>query len=655
MFYFEAGRNRPSSVSDLDPSVWDVQKAAFEETLLEGPTQKIHDFSKLGELGDPNDPLLDKDEIKATTNDAGVHLQGLPEKGVNRAQLNFLIERQRERDKRQLTLELGDANFFEMLPASIAGSMVDPIWLGADLLTAGAFTKFKGAAVGAKALLKRGAAEGAIAAGATEPLTHYFSDKLGDRYTVQDSVMAMGMGALAGGILSAGIGSVSQWAKRGSILRERAAKMVDKDGNVLPGVKEKMEEVDRIDAEITEIQTGMLDGTISPEARTGFVEKTNKLIEAKDKLLDALGLKAYDTDMVPARNIEEVTAALDDDAVVTYRRKGKKKRIIAYTEDTAGPYIDEDGRVVRAQEVGMLEVKTRGDAVRVRSKKGKFTLTTKGGEPLPKSISFMDKRIVQNPKNMGPHATKGEARSFSKLPREQRNAMMLQALKQASRGKKVDISTLDMAHYDSVVRRLDAVDKLLSQSRKLVREQQAPFRASIETIKRLEARRAKIISELGGNHSQKRTIIPKGDSLVGNIRKSLERGDAVSVTAKGKGTKRVYSVTEKSLVTEDGLIPMSAIDDADTRVSVRSAPTPGPRPAAPLKDTASEPDQTPEPQKEAGKRIEEIKKEIDEAKATAGEELEKSPDIAAAEKYAREIDAENKRIEEVWGCINVIR
>ena len=652
MIHFHSGNFTNRTIYDLSPTFFDVQGAAFEESRRAGPFQRMHDVVDFETAGEGNLPFLSPEEIDSRAREAGVSVQDFPDTPMNEKQLELLIKRRKAQRRRQTILSIGDAGFFETLPASILGEMADPIWLGADVMTAGAFTKYRGAAKGVVGLARRGAAEGAIATAATEPFTHYLSDRLADRYTATDSLLSIGMGTLAGGVLSAGFGTIGSWLRRGEDIHGNIKNLTDED-------KKRLEELTQIDKELTDLQLGLFSG----RQKNLSTQRIKDLLRKKGKILDDMGFKNLkQVDVTMTARGPAVLSALHNGDIVTYKRGKKRLRIIGQSADYDRPFIDETGNTVSLAEMGAVNIRTRGDAVRAKKIKEKkttrYVLTSLDGKELPRPRKFMGKTIVAHPNELGPSPSQSGAKSFATMPAKFRKAMMAKAIKQQKRGQRVNVTAIEANHWDDAVRRLHDIDSKLDQFRKLQTEMSTYHVDNIKRIRDLEARRESILTEIDGNDRDiRRASLEGGENLTDELQKAYERGAVVEVRMPGEGVERAYFYDGKRLYTERGQIGVKELNKAlksgDAVAVVTERPNPiSLRPKVRPNIVEAIKEEIEQPTIEAEKRIEEIKKEQEAAGKRHSKEIYENEDIAAIDKYRREIEQENKTIEELWTCIN---
>ena len=158
------------------------------------------------------------DETQARVKEAGVEVKNLPEDGIREEALTLLIERAYEKKVRAEALaaaEGGAGKWGLYFPGALAGSLMDPIAVASAFIPFVGQARYAGMLARAASPLARagvragvGAVEGAAGNALLEPLSYVLSQRLGDDYTLRDSMLNIAMGGAMGATLHVGGGLV---------------------------------------------------------------------------------------------------------------------------------------------------------------------------------------------------------------------------------------------------------------------------------------------------------------------------------------------------------------------------------------------------------------------------------------------------------------
>lgn len=195
--------------------------AAFGQTWDDNISTKLYDKGKLWSLEDEGEKLP-RDVVQQRLKEEKVELKDIPEEGVTQAYLDYHIERQQDKRKREAILQESTSNMGVTGSAALLAGILDPVGLAVDAVVSKGLGKVTqiGRVIKQSRGLNRlairsavGAGEGIVSMGALEPGNYALSQSLGDNYTIEDSFQNIAFGAAFGGILHAGGGAISDLSR----------------------------------------------------------------------------------------------------------------------------------------------------------------------------------------------------------------------------------------------------------------------------------------------------------------------------------------------------------------------------------------------------------------------------------------------------------
>ena len=219
----ELGYNQPLDVDGLSTSYFDVLNASYESQKLRGVTSLAMYSDAFGMLREqfPNEKPMPFEETKKKVLESGYDIK-IPRAGLTRGMFNAIIQRRKKLDFYDSVINRGKTgSSFLNFGGALAATFTDPIEVGIGIAFEPLFTARMATRLatttgfGARAALraKMGAVEGIAGQLALEPGMHYFSDYVGDEYTMMDTLMNVGVGAVMGAGLSVGMGGIRDYAK----------------------------------------------------------------------------------------------------------------------------------------------------------------------------------------------------------------------------------------------------------------------------------------------------------------------------------------------------------------------------------------------------------------------------------------------------------
>lgn len=160
---------------------------------------------------------LTKEEALNRAKEAGVSVENIPEEGIKDDALQFIIDRQYDKKKRDSALAAipnSGAKTAVSLAGGLAGSFIDPLNIASAFIPVVGEARYAAMLERAAGPLARlgvragvGAAEGAVGAAVLEPINFIAAKSIGDDYGMTDSLANIGFGALMGSALHAGLGA----------------------------------------------------------------------------------------------------------------------------------------------------------------------------------------------------------------------------------------------------------------------------------------------------------------------------------------------------------------------------------------------------------------------------------------------------------------
>lgn len=210
-----AGINQP--ITDLPSGMGESLSSSFRQGFDEGPVNSILRSGSADALADdPNSAIVPKDKADATLAEYGVKSINVPESGVTQSYLDHVVTARKDALARQQIAASAPSGLVSTplnFMANLAGSMADP---GNIAL---AFVPFAGEAKAATMLgragerFASGARAGVVQSALTTPFTADAAASEGENFTAGNALESVFFNTLAGGLMHAGGGVVSDLVK----------------------------------------------------------------------------------------------------------------------------------------------------------------------------------------------------------------------------------------------------------------------------------------------------------------------------------------------------------------------------------------------------------------------------------------------------------
>lgn len=326
------------TIGDFGYSQAEVTSAVTGMTLDESPMLSLSNAIKLGNLSSSTESqLLSQEQANSMAQELGFSLD-VPSEGIRESAFNFLMDRKKEKARRELALssEANEGRTMKNIGLSIVASFADPLNIATAFVPAVGVAKlaktsatvakaFTVGGQGTKLSLRGVAAESVAGAALAESIVLPSQRYLQSDYTMYDSLINVGVGTAFAGLLhgvARGVGNIreAEFNRRKEIYEKQKSDRLERQKALAEGREPSKLEPDTPEQVFSDKMLGA-----SPETREAVLHALiARAVTGKDidigKIIDA------DIDAFAARQVfelDELEITLDENFDIVFEEFNK--------------------------------------------------------------------------------------------------------------------------------------------------------------------------------------------------------------------------------------------------------------------------------------------------------------------------------------------